>query len=372
MTGAEAYSNRLIRHKAFFNRKEAGDILFCRPLPCFYPHWQKILQDNNFENLRKQDIEKINDDCLQKFRNALEKYYRIQDDSLPSIEVYFGIGAVTAAMSGQSPRFVSGTSWCEPFLIQEEQAEKLEFDANNSMLKLHLMVYQNLADHWEEDFLLTPFIHRSPLDAAWGMRGNDLFFDFFDRPEFVAKLVSWCADWSIEAEHVFQTETNRPDNLERGVWNVWLPETCVFVNGDPVDLISSDLQQEFERPYTEKLFTSLGGGFFHHHSMGISQVTNISKTKGMILQNIHQDPNVPDIFDILLNKPDIREQVLQSSMICPIHLSADGHYSNHYLYSHIDSLLPILLQGRFIIRYLGDDIMAEKIVEKLNRLRKDL
>jgi cytochrome oxidase Cu insertion factor (SCO1/SenC/PrrC family) len=92
----------------------------------------------------------------------------------------------------------------------------------------------------------------------------------------------------------------------------------------------------------------------------------------MILQNIHQDPNVPDIFDILLNKPDIREQVLQSSMICPIHLSADGHYSNHYLYSHIDSLLPILLQGRFIIRYLGDDIMAEKIVEKLNRLRKDL
>jgi hypothetical protein len=169
----EKFSIRLKRHKDFFSSNQPGDILFCRGgsnfFPSFQHHWLNILQKRTLESIKKEDVIKINDDYLKQLRARYQEYYNIDDDGIPTIEVYFGIGTVTSAMSGKQPAFLSGRSWCGHILQRREDADILKFDYNNIILQLHLMVYQNMVDRWQGDYLLTPFMYRSPLDAAWGL-----------------------------------------------------------------------------------------------------------------------------------------------------------------------------------------------------------
>jgi len=372
----EVIQSRIQRQKRFFASNQAGDILFCRIgsswggdylLPQVQDYWlDNVLEKRTMKSLQKNDISKIDSKFLKEFRASLENYFRFDDDAVPNIEVYFGIGDMTAAMSGGEVIFSSHTSWSEPVVHRWEDIAKLKFDPENISIQFHLLVYQDLANKWEGDFLMVPFLHRSPLDAAYGLRGNDIFYDFTDNPQFVKDLTNWCAEWSIQFEKYILSNTVIPKGLERGVWGVWIPEGCVWVNGDPVDLISGDMQQEFERPSTEKLFTTLGGGFFHHHAKGIRHVTNISKTKGMIIQNIISDPNEPNPLSVLQNDPEMRDRILEASMKQPIHLNGDN-----YFYNNIDKILPILAEGRFIIRYEGDDELSGEIIDKIKKVRKN-
>jgi len=353
----EVIQSRIQRQKRFFASNQAGDILFCRIgsswggdylLPQVQDYWlDNVLEKRTMKSLQKNDISKIDSKFLKEFRASLENYFRFDDDAVPNIEVYFGIGDMTAAMSGGEVIFSSHTSWSEPVVHRWEDIAKLKFDPENISIQFHLLVYQDLANKWEGDFLM-------------------VFYDFTDNPQFVKDLTNWCAEWSIQFEKYILSNTVIPKGLERGVWGVWIPEGCVWVNGDPVDLISGDMQQEFERPSTEKLFTTLGGGFFHHHAKGIRHVTNISKTKGMIIQNIISDPNEPNPLSVLQNDPEMRDRILEASMKQPIHLNGDN-----YFYNNIDKILPILAEGRFIIRYEGDDELSGEIIDKIKKVRKN-
>ena len=226
--------------------------------------------------------------------------------------------------------------------MSREEIGKLKFDPDNIWLRFVRGVATALWDCWDEDFFILPYLHRSPLDGAMGIRGQALFEDLYLDPEGAKKLIEWCADWSIQAEEFLAGEIPEIPEWGRGAWGTWLPHRATFVNGDPVGMINRDMQPVFEGPYTEKLFTAVNGGFFHHHAIGLHQIDQVALTRGMLVQEVLPDPNQPHPVDVILGDEEKADQFVQASLKAPIMLHTIRPDS-------LDSLMSALSGGRFIL-----------------------
>lgn len=83
-----------------------------------------------------------------------------------------GIGSITAAMTGLTPVHDTWTSWLEPNMNWPD-IDRLAFDPGNKWIQFAIRINQALWKYWEEDFSVLPYLHRSPLDAANGIRGTE-------------------------------------------------------------------------------------------------------------------------------------------------------------------------------------------------------
>lgn len=360
---------RVSRQKAFFASKKPGEILVIpnpwKALPIFATYITDILSKNEIGNVLKNDeIEKLTAKFVGLFRGAYTQFYESQSDAVPAIIFYPHIGAITAAMTGGQAHFSGGTAWYEANLEWEDIA-RLKFDPESLWMQLALRVNRVLWDMLEDDYYILPFLHRSPLDAANGIRGTELFADMYAHPEEVKSLINWCADWSINVERFLAENVNMRNDYGRGVWDTWLPDGGIFVNGDPVGMISREMLLEFDRPYTEKLFTSVGGGFFHHHSIGIHQVDLIAQTNGLILQQVHYDPSSPHPADSILSDENIRTRFVKASLKAPIRLE-------EIPFDKLPLLLPAISEGRFILTIKCENLYQEQsayeMVRKVSRI----
>ena len=336
---------RVARQRAFHSRKEPGDLLV------FVNRWRhpnlnsflcEKLHAGPVEGvLGPQNVRTAIEDYVGRVREAVAGDPITDDDTLPCASVYWGIGGITAAMTGLDPVHAENTSWLEPGLAWEA-IESLRFDPDDRWVQFALNVNCALWDLWEEDFFVLPFLHRSPLDAANGIRGTDIFLEMYTEPERVKGLIDWCADWQLSIEQFLDGNVPREEGWGNGVWGTWLPGRGVFVNGDPVGLISREMMLEFEQPYTQKLFTRTGGGFFHNHTLGLYQVDQVAQTKGLLVQEFIEDPKLPKLPETMRDDPCLRETILAASLDAPIMIENISP-------GQLDEILPIAKNGRFIL-----------------------
>ena len=130
----------------------------------------------------------------------------------------------------------------------------------------------------------------------------------------------------------------------------------MWVNGDPVTMISREMMLEFEQPYTGRLFTTANGGFFHNHTRGLYQVDQVVRTPGTILQHFNRDPNCPRVSEAMRD-PAKRETILASSRVKPIYIDLVER-------TELPDLKPYLHEGRFILEVVcapdeTDAVLAE-------------
>jgi len=341
---AAQLQKRISRQREFHKSRAAGDLLVyinggaCPSLESFL--CKQLHERGQTAALVPAAVKSAVQEYVASLRTSYDRFYAIDDDSVPCAIVYWGIGGITAAMVGQDPAHDGTTSWLEPNLSWEETAN-LSFDPANRWIRFARDVNQALWDCWEEDYLVLPYLHRSPLDAANGIRGTDLFMDMYLEPDRVKMLTDWCADWSIAVERLLKKEVPRPVGWGVGVWGTWLPDDAVFVNGDPVGLISRELAERFDRPGNEKLFANTGGGFFHNHTIGLYQVGLVSSYKGALAQWFVDDPRQPSFESALLDMPELREQILAASLQCPV--------AGNVSCERFDEVLDIVRHGRFIL-----------------------
>jgi hypothetical protein len=197
---ASQFGQRVRRHREFHARREPGDLLVYVN-PGRHPSLEGFLCARLHERgpdalLAAGAADGAVREYLTLLRESLDGFYAIDDDSIPCAIVYWGIGGITAAMVGMDPVHDGTTSWLEPNLSWPE-IDGLAFDAASKWIGLARDINRALWNGWEEDFAVLPFLHRSPLDAANGIRGTELFADMYEQPERVKALADWCADWSI-------------------------------------------------------------------------------------------------------------------------------------------------------------------------------
>ena len=359
---------RIERQRAFFARREPGDLLIS--VACVAPDSFKELatlqlrayeaaRQFSLETFLQQNLPPDDPEAVLRDEKALEALVEtwvramrarrdsqpiaFVDDTVPGEGAYLGIGAITAAMTGKRPVLSdeNKTTWLEANLSWEEIAN-LRFDPQNPWIMYAVTLDRTLWRLWDEDYLVAPYFFRSPLDAANGIRGNTLFADLYLYPQEAKALLDWCADWAIQMVNYLEAQVHRPGGWPTGGWGCALPDRAVTVNGDPTGLISRAMHLEFDRPYTAKLFTSVGGGFFHHHAIGRHQVDLVAETRGMVVQEIIDDPTCAGTAEAMIHDGAMREKILQASLKVPIQI-------DYVPYGLLDALLPIVEEGRFIL-----------------------
>jgi len=113
-------TKRIERHRLFYGRKESGDLLVyisgCRT-PSLEECLCKLLHEQKKEVvIEPQHIRFAIREYVASLREAYDRFYSIDDDSVPCAIVYWGIGGITAAMTGGTPVHDGTTSWFEPNL----------------------------------------------------------------------------------------------------------------------------------------------------------------------------------------------------------------------------------------------------------------
>ncbi|MHC4563145.1 MAG: hypothetical protein ACYS8X_10290 [Planctomycetota bacterium] len=282
----------------------------------------------------------------------------IDDDFPHIISVHFDIGIQTAVMSGLEPR-LKGSWWLDCNLTWEE-IEALRPAPDNRWFEMFCSLNKILWSLWDGDFHFLPFWHRSPLDAANGIRGNELFLEMYTAPDRVKKLADWCVDCELAIEKELRQYVQAPDGWGVGHMGFVMPPGGVWVNGDPVALISREMMLEFEQPTTGRLFTSTGGGFFHNHTKGLYQVDQVARTPGICLQHFNADPNCPRVSDILAGPAAARDALLAASRRTPI-------FPDQIHYDELDSYRPWLDEGRFALEILCPADKTDSVIHEFKR-----
>jgi hypothetical protein len=283
----------------------------------------------------------------------------LDDDSLPGHAPDFGTGSTAALFTGGKVCFQEYTSYSlDTFVKTWDDIDKLEFDPNNRWVQYDLESWRGVFSAYVPGTALSPHFFRSPLDLANDLRGNQIFIDMHDAPEQVDRLVTRCTDMIIDAIDFLRQEIPRFADVPSGIWGMATSSPdMIVINGDPVDLISAEMGERFNHPYIERIGREAGPVFFHHHTLGVSRVTSVSKMKGMLIQNFIYDMKAPRILDIA------DDEWIEASHRAPIHVCQDLSEAED-----LDSVLEKMAPGRFIVQCTAPT--AEKCNELIARVRQ--
>ncbi len=355
----ETLHERISRFEEFFSRDQAGDVLFvCNYCP---PGLAIDGLETGLDLGRFADSpEAFGRDKVRECRARFAARLAIGDHSVPFVNIGVGIGVMTAVFSGAEVTFQSGTSWSGSTLNSLEDLSSLSLDAGREWLDRVIAANRAALDMYEADFCMTPMVFRSPLDLAWGIRGDALLFELHERPTDVHSLLRWCVAAITDVDRRLRADVSVPPG-RCGMWRAWLPDATIVLNGDPVDMMSPEFAREFDRPYAQQVMADAGGGFYHHHTLGRHQIAYAAGLDGVTVHNLVSDS--PDLMRDLTTDPALRETVLAASMKSPIHWKCfDGR-------EILDSL-DVLAHGRFIIDLsLSDDLdLCKTIARRVSKL----
>jgi len=367
------FKRRIARQQAFLKEAKGNLLAFVT----YYKEnpMAKYRAKNEPDLLSEEFIRKHAYDLgVQRIRSVMaiaHEQIKIGDDSCPSPDwlsfgIEWGDGETVALVTGEDIIFQKGTSYpAAPVISEWEDLDKIHLNLDNRWIQYAIDMCRGMASEYTGGFPITPHLFKSPLDLANSMRGNDLFMDLYTNPEQVERLLNYCTDSIIRIDQFFRQEIPLLKAAPGGVCGVGLPEPgMIFVNGDPVDLISPEMGERFNRPYIERLIEYTGSLYFHHHSIGISRARAISSIKGLTVQEIQQDPNGPRIIDM------IDDNLIAASLETPIDLHDLQRYLDIKNKSHLNNILQKLSQGRFILHFVTNTLReSQELVEYIRKFK---
>ncbi len=276
---------------------------------------------------------------------SAEYHAEIGDDWVPYIWVTWGTGGDAALLTGGEDDVVfheGYSTFKEPVIKDWADLENLKLDLDNFWIRSMREFWRGVESAYElEGVTVSPAQLRTPLDFAHELRGNALFTDFYDHPDEVYALLDFCTDSIIQIYRHLQDEFPILKTAPGGTWGVVFERDTLWLNGDPVDLISNPLAKKFFIPSIEKLINEIGGILLHHHSIGYKKAPLLSQIPNLPLQEIAQDPNGPRVLE------HIDDAMIAASHQTPIKLDA-----NVLEAEAATDLMERLTEGRFIL-YVG-------------------
>lgn len=301
---------RIKKYKAFYEDKDPGQILVQISPYTFEIDYSEIgLQE---KKLNEWDIESeaeaMIDDQIKRVRYFNEYTRELDNDYIPIVTSGLGVGVNSSFLSGAKVRFGEDTSWAHPVIHEWDDLDKLSFNKDNYWVRILKRMAKRSVDMCDGDYVTTTFTHFAPSDMANALRGNQIFYDFYDWPEEVHKLMDICADATIALERELKTIV--PDVMGGSVAAyAWMPGHALYMSEDAADLCSPAIYREFCRPYTQKVIDAIGGAHIHHHGKGMHIHGEIVKLRNLRFVEISWDPNCPRPIDNLEKLIELNPEV---------------------------------------------------------------
>ena len=291
---------RIQRYKAFYEDKRPGHILVqVSPytFPIDYSHLgleHKSLLDWDIEN----EAEVMIDNQVRQVRYFNEYTKDLDNDYIPIVTSGLGVGVNSSFLTGTEVRFGIDTSWTHPAVIDWDDMDKLSFHKDNQWVRILKRMAKRSVDLWEGEYGIMTYAHFAPSDMANALRGNQLFYDFYDHPEQVHKLMDISADATIALERELKAIV--PDIMGGTVAAyAWMPGHGLYLSEDAADLCAPSIYRDFCSAYTQKVLNAIGGAHIHHHGKGMHIQSEIAKLNHVHFVEISWDPNCPRPIDHL-------------------------------------------------------------------------
>ncbi len=302
----------MARVRAFFacapNAPDALIITFPSVLALRGP----VLNQYDFET----DIRAYLDDYLEYQAQLLEIRRGMEDDWIPSVVPYMGIGEFSAFVAGEI-EFGDDTSWCKPVLREKSDLDSLRLDPENKWFARLNYATRYMVQHIAPYRIPFGRGYYSPLDLAWALRGEAIYMDFYEDPEWVHKLLDFTTQATVWFARAQANEICAPELAhELSTW--YCSQDRVAVGEDISSLCSPKHYSEFGAPYTQRVFDAFGIGEVHCHSAGPHIVPEFLKLKRMRQIQIVADPNTKRPVDILADLINNSPELLRKSPDVPV------------------------------------------------------
>lgn len=327
-----------------------GNVTF-RALPLsdvdFYSNFD--LTKYNYET----DIKQYAHDFCRLLANSYEKRTLVDDNMLPTISPMLGIGDYSAFVVGDID-FRKDTSWSKPILKEIDGWKEFPSIGTSKWYKKFLEISEEMLKLSAGSGI--PFMRGffSPLDLAGALRGEAIYYDFYDNPEELHELLNYCADVTIKfAEDIYALARKYLKDTKYGMF---YSEGMINMSEDIACMISGDLYREFCRPHTQKVIDHFGTGHMHTHSRAMYLVKEICSLNNVANLWLATDPNAPKPID------HIEELVKDANGVC---LAIDCE-----TFDEIENNFDKFKKGNFSIALPVKDVeTAISLTEKFKKLR---
>jgi hypothetical protein len=283
------------RTGAFYQRTEPGHYLIGTRIPVELPSIPPL---SNFD-LDHQLSDWL--DCkLVQSRAVWRAKEGLVDDMIPAICPTFGI-AEHSAWLGMDVILQEDTCLPVPVIFESSDLKKLRLSETDRWFGYMKDGYDYLRRQKDGSFVLSVRGAMTPMEIANAVRGDELFIDFLEQPEFVhsmltvlvealrwyfPRLCSW-ADY-FAGSHVFAYGMS------------WMPPgTIGHLANDAAMLCSADIYAEFGFPYEVQLVEGYQQVLYHVHNEKMHYVPQLVKLPGMALLEVTNDPTAPSTADDL-------------------------------------------------------------------------
>ncbi len=224
----------------------------------------------------------------------------LDDDSIPSICPYFGIGEHSAWI-GMEVKQQYDTCLPIPILDSPKDLVKLRLSEQSKWFQYMKKSYDYLRSKKDGSFVLAIRGTMSPMDVANAVRGDGLFLDFIENEEFVHRLLEYLV---TAISWYFGHLRTWADEIEGGyvtyITAGWMgPNYFGHLSNDTAMLCATNVYRKFGLPYEMDLVRGYERVLYHVHNEKLHYAPDLAALPGLSLLEITDDPKTtPSIEDL--------------------------------------------------------------------------
>jgi len=271
----------------------AGGLMLRTLLPGDTALYENLKLDRyDFES--DADIDRYASDLCEEYHKAFAARKGVFDDAVPVLSPVLGIGDYSAFVAGDIT-FAPDTSWSKPVLSESGEYRKLPPIGESVWYGRFLHICDRVMEQMGACGI--PFTRGffSPMDLAGALRGEGLYYDFYDDPEELHGLLDYCASATIRfAEDIYALAEQRLGHTKYGTYYL---RGKINLSEDISCMISGELYRAFAAPYTQRVIDHFGVGYMHTHSRAMYLVKEICALKNVAHLWLATDPNQPRPID---------------------------------------------------------------------------
>ena len=192
--------------------------------------------------------------------------------AVPSMRANMGCGIIPSLFGPQQRLFEDIMPWLVDHVKKENIKYNYDFIINDSLEFFAAMDHMDFMTGIlrENDLTGKVFIYpldlQGPVDTAHLIYGDDFFYDLYDDPEFVQRLLKVSCEAVYFAMNECFTRIEKSDEFVAHYNYLIIPASMggMKISEDTTTLLSPDLIDEFARPHLHNMLDFFNGGYVHY------------------------------------------------------------------------------------------------------------
>ncbi len=227
-----------------------------------------------------------------------------RDDFFPSGRP--GFGNPYAGFMGGELQSDGCNIWSVPMRNIYNRLDEVRYNESNPWLAKFIYAMEYYKQYKPDNFMLASPSTWGPDDIAEALRGPEILYDFYDRPEELKALLWRCADFVLQFRRRVLELADRIDGGHIGWQGFWEPGDCLSLTADTSTNYSAEMFEEFLLPVINYTVDKAGGKCsMHLEGSSIHIADSLKRINGLLLLQYTNNPKLPRgiaMMDVLRSK----------------------------------------------------------------------